>query len=202
MSRQRKVNTRALILKTAGRLFSRRGYFGVSMQDIANELSITKAALYYHFKSKESLTEELLMDTTDDLKKALNKACNTGVLPSTKIFNMVDTLLDFRINHPELSLLVTLGYVSDEKDPMIQFVQNLRIYLTKSIRVLIGGINFTRKITYSWVFFMSTSLLGLVLNPFQTKFNRKNKNRFTAILLAETLKKTNRRGELILPHTI
>ena len=147
MSRQRKVNTRALILKTAGRLFSRRGYFGVSMQDIANELSITKAALYYHFKSKESLTEELLMDTTDDLKKALNKACNTGVLPSTKIFNMVDTLLDFRINHPELSLLVTLGYVSDEKDPMIQFVQNLRIYLTKSIRVLIGGINFTRKIT-------------------------------------------------------
>jgi AcrR family transcriptional regulator len=46
---------RAVILDTAARLFSQRGYKGVSIRDIAQACGLTNAALYYHFKNKEDL---------------------------------------------------------------------------------------------------------------------------------------------------
>ena len=44
--------TRALILETAQRLFTERGYDATSLQMIADELGLTKAAVYYHFHAK------------------------------------------------------------------------------------------------------------------------------------------------------
>lgn len=43
------------ILDTAAVIFSERGYKGASMREIAEELNITKAALYYHFPGKEQI---------------------------------------------------------------------------------------------------------------------------------------------------
>ena len=47
-----KKNTRQLILDTAKRLFNERGYNGVSLKDIADELNISKGNLTYHFRKK------------------------------------------------------------------------------------------------------------------------------------------------------
>src|SRR5689334_1003265 len=41
--------TRQRILKAAERLFLERGFKDVSMKDIAEEVHVTSAALYYHF---------------------------------------------------------------------------------------------------------------------------------------------------------
>jgi AcrR family transcriptional regulator len=52
--------TRTRALATALELFSRDGYDGVSMRQIAEELGVTKAALYHHFTSKEEIARELV----------------------------------------------------------------------------------------------------------------------------------------------
>ena len=186
MTKTKENSTKQTILKTAGKLFSQRGYFGISMQDIADELDITKAALYYHFTSKEALTQELMKGTIAELKFDLKNSCQAGTLPSDKIFNLTKTFLDFKIKHPELSLLVSLGFTSDEKEPIVQFIQDLRIELTRFIRQLIGGIDFTRRITYKGMFFITSSLLGLVLSPFQNKDNTDIAQDFTRLLLTGT----------------
>jgi AcrR family transcriptional regulator len=54
------AGTRARALGTALELFSRDGYDGVSMRQIAEELGVTKAALYHHFTSKEEIARELV----------------------------------------------------------------------------------------------------------------------------------------------
>ncbi|HJW84251.1 MAG TPA: TetR/AcrR family transcriptional regulator [Anaerolineae bacterium] len=46
---------REFIVDTAARLFSQKGYAGVSIRDIAQACRLTNAALYYHFKNKEDL---------------------------------------------------------------------------------------------------------------------------------------------------
>ena len=46
---------REVILRVASRLINRRGYAGMSLSDIADELEIRNASLYYYFKSKEDL---------------------------------------------------------------------------------------------------------------------------------------------------
>lgn len=54
--------TREKIPVVALRLFAEKGYEATSMRAIAEQLGITKPALYYHFESKEAIVRELLRD--------------------------------------------------------------------------------------------------------------------------------------------
>lgn len=56
------ADTRRRILKTASALFAQRGFAGTSIRDISDELGLTKAALYYHFTSKEDILAELVTE--------------------------------------------------------------------------------------------------------------------------------------------
>ena len=60
MRAQQAGSTRDRILDVALDLFSRQGYAGTSIRDIAEQLSMTKAAVYYHFPSKEELLGDVL----------------------------------------------------------------------------------------------------------------------------------------------
>lgn len=51
----KRANRREQILDTAVRMFRERGYGGVSMADIADEVGVTASASYRHFTSKEEL---------------------------------------------------------------------------------------------------------------------------------------------------
>ena len=60
-------DTRRRIIDTALELFATRGYAGTSMRDISMQLSVTKAALYYHFPSKEDLLDALAQPFVEGL---------------------------------------------------------------------------------------------------------------------------------------
>jgi AcrR family transcriptional regulator len=51
------LDTRTRILDTALELFSEHGFDGTTLQQIADRLGFTKAALYYHFRSKDALLQ-------------------------------------------------------------------------------------------------------------------------------------------------
>ena len=55
-------DTRAQAQKVALELFAEQGYEKTSLREIAERLGVTKAALYYHFKSKEDIVHSF----TDD----------------------------------------------------------------------------------------------------------------------------------------
>jgi len=57
-----RTDTRARIQQIAVELFSEHGYEGTSLREIAEHLGVTKAALYYHFKSKEDIILSLVED--------------------------------------------------------------------------------------------------------------------------------------------
>lgn len=50
-------NTKEKILEEALKLFARSGYMGTSMNDIASQLGVTKAALYKHYSSKQEILD-------------------------------------------------------------------------------------------------------------------------------------------------
>lgn len=54
-------STRDRILDVALRQFTEKGFDATSLQEIADELGVTKAALYYHFKSKDDILVALHM---------------------------------------------------------------------------------------------------------------------------------------------
>jgi AcrR family transcriptional regulator len=53
-------NTRERIQAVALQLFAEQGYESTSMRQIAEQLGFTKAALYYHFASKEDIVRALI----------------------------------------------------------------------------------------------------------------------------------------------
>lgn len=53
-------DTRAAIVDAAIQLMRRQGFEQTSLREIAEEVGITKASLYYHFPSKLALLEAIL----------------------------------------------------------------------------------------------------------------------------------------------
>ncbi len=64
-------DTRTRILDAALELFSEHGFDGTTLQQIADRLGFTKAALYYHFRSKDELLEALLTPAIAGLEELL-----------------------------------------------------------------------------------------------------------------------------------
>ncbi|MFI5977836.1 TetR/AcrR family transcriptional regulator [Streptomyces sp. NPDC051452] len=66
---QRRGNTRQRIQDVALELFAEQGYEKTSLREIAERLDVTKAALYYHFKTKEEIIVSLFEDLTRPLEE-------------------------------------------------------------------------------------------------------------------------------------
>lgn len=58
-------DTRKAFVAAAKRLFAERGFYGVSIAAIADELGLTKQALLHHFGSKEKLYSAVLADIAE-----------------------------------------------------------------------------------------------------------------------------------------
>jgi AcrR family transcriptional regulator len=71
---QRRGDTRQRIQDVALELFSAQGYEKTSLREIAERLEVTKAALYYHFKTKE----DILISIFEDLTRPLDELIKWG----------------------------------------------------------------------------------------------------------------------------
>lgn len=60
--RGREADTRSRIQEVALELFGEHGYEATSLREIAEHLGVTKAALYYHFKTKDDIIASVVND--------------------------------------------------------------------------------------------------------------------------------------------
>ncbi|WP_117236871.1 TetR/AcrR family transcriptional regulator [Thermus sediminis] len=66
--------TRTRILEEAAKLFTEKGYEATSVQDIAQALGLSKAALYHHFRSKEEILYEISLLALEGLVRSGEQA--------------------------------------------------------------------------------------------------------------------------------
>jgi TetR/AcrR family transcriptional regulator, cholesterol catabolism regulator len=78
MRAELRAHKRERILETATRLFYEGGYRATSMESIADELSATKPFIYYHFKNKYDILEEIAVRVTRMANDALQRALDAG----------------------------------------------------------------------------------------------------------------------------
>ncbi|MGW1538995.1 TetR/AcrR family transcriptional regulator [Streptomyces sp. NPDC002309] len=71
---RRRGDTRQRIQDVALDLFAEQGYEKTSLREIAEHLDVTKAALYYHFRTKE----EILVGIFDDLMRPIDELIEWG----------------------------------------------------------------------------------------------------------------------------
>lgn len=73
--------SRQLILDTAAQLFSEKGYTATGVREIAENVGVQPASIYYHFASKERIVEEILCQGLLLVKEAIADAL--AALPDT-----------------------------------------------------------------------------------------------------------------------
>lgn len=80
----RRGDTRARIQQVALELFAEQGYDKTSLREIAERLDVTKAALYYHFKSKEDIVRSLVEDYFGQIDALIAWAKKQPRTPATR----------------------------------------------------------------------------------------------------------------------
>ena len=70
------------ILDAAHNLFEKKGYRATTIDDIAKFTGLTKGAVYYHFKSKESILKYLVQCVLDGWVDAFNEIPDGSLSPS------------------------------------------------------------------------------------------------------------------------
>ena len=82
-------DTKERILETALELFAQNGYPGTSMNDIARQLGITKAALYKHYTGKQEILDKIV-ERMNEMDKARAAAYE---MPQTEPDGMAEAYL-------------------------------------------------------------------------------------------------------------
>ena len=87
------------VLEVALELFSERGYYNVSMQEIAQRAEFAIGTLYKFFRNKEDLYKALIMDHVNKFDTALIKALEEGEDEYSKLMNFIRVKGDLFMNN-------------------------------------------------------------------------------------------------------
>jgi len=78
------------IIEAAKKLFSKKGYSPTSMDDIAKEVGITKASLYYFFKGKEEIFSAIVSQVAAEVKESLGQELKICKPDASALAAMID----------------------------------------------------------------------------------------------------------------
>jgi AcrR family transcriptional regulator len=130
---RRNADTREEIREVALELFAQKGFEKTSLREIAGRLDITKAALYYHFPSKDELLAAIVGPLVTDLQGFIGSA--GGRLPGGERAILED-YFDLCQRHRLLFLGVLRDLTVLARVPVLPAVMHNREELD---RLLAGG---------------------------------------------------------------
>jgi AcrR family transcriptional regulator len=98
--------TRQQILDTAQRLFAEQGYDATSIQMIADELGLTKAAVYYHFHAKIDMLHATMTPGVLRIAGLLDEAASMRGRRA-RIEHVVAGVVDFLVEHRHYAVMAS-----------------------------------------------------------------------------------------------
>ncbi|MEZ4687821.1 MAG: TetR/AcrR family transcriptional regulator [Bacteroidia bacterium] len=89
----------AEIIQAAAKVFAEKGFYGASMQDIADELGMNKSSLYYYVKAKEDLVKGLVEGVLQDILLEASEIMKSGYSPASKLRRIIEAHLRHFLAH-------------------------------------------------------------------------------------------------------
>lgn len=106
-SNTRKELVENQMYETAAKLFAVRGFAGTSLQDIADEMGITRPALYYYVRSKDDLLTKLVTEITEGNSAEIKQlASDPAMEPVEKLSRIAYVMAHHRAAQPARFLLL------------------------------------------------------------------------------------------------
>jgi len=97
--------TRERVLDVALRLFAEHSFAGTSLQMIADEMGITKAAVYHHFHTREELLSALAMPALVEMREEVRMA-EALRTPHARAERMLTGFVALAVRHRKLTAIL------------------------------------------------------------------------------------------------
>lgn len=104
-SAQRTEDTREAILRAAELRFAAKGFYPTRLEDIAEDVGITRTAVIYHFKDKETLYNAVLETLFTELDRVISKALEAKAPFLQRIEGAVSAWVQYAGHRPTLMRL-------------------------------------------------------------------------------------------------
>lgn len=161
--------TRQQILDTAYDLFATKGWDSTNLQDIADQLGITRGPIYYYFKSKLDLFNAVVEYSIGNYAQE-TKTCIEGEQP---FFEMLEDLLNTWLRLRQVSNLtnelVSKPELADQRAIYTQYCDRAYLVLTERIQqeqekgTLLS--HFQPESLTEWIYVFFNGLLCMVNSP-------------------------------------
>lgn len=118
------ADTEQAFIAAATRLFAEKGYKGTSISDLARELNLTTASLYYYVDGKQELLARVLETGMVDFLARLQAIADGPSEPREKLERAVENHIDFVITRRDV-VMIFLRYRSMLEDAQRDHYQSL-----------------------------------------------------------------------------
>ena len=139
--RELKTETRKdEIIKTAAKLFKKKGYSAVTMRDIAKTMGIKAASLYNHIQSKQDILKSIIIFIAEEFTTGMEliKAYNTNSLEKLHQMVVLHVNITSRNTYQMAALNNDWMHLEDQLDYYLLLRQN---YEDDFINIIKSGIN-------------------------------------------------------------
>ncbi|MEM1109649.1 MAG: TetR family transcriptional regulator [Planctomycetota bacterium] len=141
-NREEAERTRTRVIDAALSLFSRRGYGHTSLEMIANELGMTRGAIYGHFKNKLDLYTQLMQLSQTPLYDIMEDALRDDGPPLEVLRRFMDQWFDLLENNPRhrasFEILLNKTELTEELSDYLESEYSLTQSMVDGMAELLG----------------------------------------------------------------
>ncbi|HOS97860.1 MAG TPA: helix-turn-helix domain-containing protein [Deltaproteobacteria bacterium] len=123
------LRNRTVILRSARELFHKKGFYGTTMEDIAQFSGFDRRTIYNHFKNKEDVFAALISGILTDIDLIFNDIAEEKGSSLDRLRELVLRLLDLYIENSQLLNIFMSEYETNE----IKKKRHLSAYTLKNI---------------------------------------------------------------------
>ncbi len=180
-------SARNTILNAAMKLFAEKGYAGSPIREICLAAGVTKPVLYYHFRGKEHLYQELMLDIFNQSRKNLLRLAEyRGSLRDRLILYVSSEFRNCTRDPNSVRLLFRMMFSPEGEYPRYNFVEEFKRE-REIVAQLIG--EYIPKRNHANLEMISGALMGMMLIQILEYFftGRRTLTRSTAEKLVDLL---------------
>jgi AcrR family transcriptional regulator len=126
------------LLEIAETLFSKKGYDGTSVRDIAETAGINTAMISYYFGSKEKLMEEIFERKSMNIREKVDFLLKENSLdPLEKMFCLVDEYIERIMERKRFHRILLCEQIINQNPAIIQMMEKMKTRNSECINDLI-----------------------------------------------------------------
>ncbi len=172
--------TKNKILEVASTEFSKYGYDAVSMNKLAAKMEVNKATIYYYFKDKRSLYQEVIKTIIDKSRVQKESVLSSNQEPKEKFKNYVKAITIF-LNQDKQIIPLALREMANSGQNVDSFIEEELSRDIAELKDILFDLDIKQKYKNIDIFDIKSMIFGtmsLYYSMYSSRFELKDIHKF------------------------